>query len=63
MASMDFFVKESDVSGGASPTFLVEWVATEEVNPPIAEGVMIGTAGTQGISFTCPGRVIATRKP
>ena len=63
LASMDFFIKESDMTGGASPSFLVEWVALEPTSDPIVESVMIGTAGTQGISFTCPGRVIASRKP
>ena len=61
MASMDFFVKESDISGGASPSFVVEWVASEAASEPIVESVMIGTSGTQGISFTGPGRVIKSR--
>jgi Protein of unknown function (DUF3124) len=63
MASVDFFVKESDVTGGASPSFVVEWVSTESPTDPIVESVMIGTSGTQGISFTSPGRVIRSRKP
>ena len=63
MASMDFFVKESDVTGGVSPSFVLTWVSTEEVNDPFAESVMIGTAGTQGISFACPGRILTPRKP
>jgi hypothetical protein len=63
MASIDFFVKESDETGGASPSFVVEWVATEPVAEPLAESVMIGTTGSQGISFTGTGRVIQTRKP
>jgi hypothetical protein len=63
MASMDFFVKESDESGGASPSFLVEWVAESATSEPVIESVMIGTSGTQGISFTCPAHVVSTRKP
>ncbi len=62
-ASADFFVMESDLSGGPSPSFFVEWVATEPTSEPIVETLMIGTSGTQGISFTCPGRVIQSRKP
>lgn len=61
IASIDFFIKESDVTGGASPTFLVEWVSEHSVTNPVVESVMIGTAGTQGIAFICQGRVIATR--
>ena len=61
MASAEFFVKESDTSGGVSASFLVEWVALRPVSPPLVESLMIGTAGTQGVYFTCPGRVIADR--
>jgi Protein of unknown function (DUF3124) len=62
LASMDFFVPENDVTGGTSPSFLIDWVAEEAVSDPIVESVMIGTAGTQGISFLCTGRVLTTRK-
>jgi hypothetical protein len=58
MAAIDFFVKESDTSGGTSASFLVEWSAGEPVSEPVVEAVMIGTAGTQGISFLSPGRVL-----
>jgi Protein of unknown function (DUF3124) len=61
MASMEFFVAENDTSGGVSASFLVEWVAEGSVNVPCVESVMIGTSGTQGVSFTCPGRVLADR--
>jgi Protein of unknown function (DUF3124) len=63
LAAVDFFVKENDVSGGAAPSFLVQWVATEAASDPVVESVMIGTMGTQGISFTSPGRVIQAHKP
>jgi hypothetical protein len=58
MAATEFFVTESDTSGGVSASFLVEWVAGQRVSAPVVESVMIGTASTQGISFTCPGRVL-----
>jgi hypothetical protein len=61
MAAMEFFVMESDTRGGVSASFLVEWVAEQSVTAPVIESVMIGTASTQGISFTCPGRVLADR--
>jgi hypothetical protein len=61
MAALEFFVTESDTSGGVSASFLVEWVAEQSVTAPVIESVMIGTASTQGISFTCPGRVLADR--
>ena len=61
LASMDLFLRESDNSGGASPSFLVAWVADKEVVPPMVEAVMISTAGSLGITFTSAGRVIAKR--
>lgn len=63
LAAMEFFVEERDTSGGSSASFLVEWVAVDPVSPPVVEAVMIGTASTQGISFTCPGRVVSERTP
>jgi len=63
LASIEFFVKEQDTSGGSSACFLVDWVAEQRVTSPLSETVMIGTASTQGISFTCSGRVIAERAP
>jgi hypothetical protein len=62
MASAEFFVKESDTRGGVSASFLVEWVAEQSVSAPLVESVMIGTASTQGVSFTCPGRVLDDRR-
>ncbi len=61
LAAMEYFVKASDTSGGFAPSFIVEWVARQPASAPVVEAVMVGTAGTQGISFTCPGRVIADR--
>ncbi|MGK7877533.1 MAG: DUF3124 domain-containing protein [Xenococcaceae cyanobacterium] len=58
LGSTDFFVGVSDKTGGVGANFLVEWKAGDKVTEPIVEAVMIGTAGTQGISFTSPGRVI-----
>ena len=48
-------------SGRLARSFLVEWLATEPVNAPVVEAVMIGTARTQGISFVTEGRVIRDR--
>ena len=61
MAAIEFFVAEGDTRGGISASFLVEWVAEQTVTAPVIESVMIGTASTQGISFTCPGRVLSDR--
>jgi hypothetical protein len=61
LASTEFFVPESDTTGGVSASFLVDWVAEQPASPPIVESIMIGTAGTQGVSFLSPGRVVAER--
>lgn len=61
MASIEFFVPESDTSGGVSASFLVEWVAEQSVNAPHVESVMIGAASTQGVALTSPGRVLSDR--
>jgi hypothetical protein len=61
MASTRFIVKESDSKGGSGANFLVEWRAETEVNEPIMEGVMIGAAGQQGISFISRGKAIRNK--
>ena len=62
LASLDLFLRESDNSGGPSPSFLVNWVAERELVPPMVEAVMISTAGSLGITFTSTGRVITRRQ-
>jgi len=58
MASIRFIVKESDRRGGSGANFIVKWQSDRPVNPPIMEGVMIGTQMGQGISFTSRGQPI-----
>ena len=63
LASTEFFVDEHDKSGGLGASFLVEWVAEQPVYGPVVETVMVGTAGTQAISFVSTGRVLCHRTP
>jgi len=63
MASLEFFVRARDTSGGIVPSFLVDWVAEPAASAPIVESVMVGTSSSQGLAFTCPGRVVADRLP
>jgi hypothetical protein len=58
LASVHYTIKESDSAGGFGANFLTKWTSDSNVNQPIAECVMIGTAGQQGISFLTTGRVI-----
>jgi hypothetical protein len=61
LAAVELFVGEKDTRGGVSASFLVEWLAEGAVTPPVVESVMVGTAGTQGVSFTSAGRVLSDR--
>jgi Protein of unknown function (DUF3124) len=63
LASIEFFVDEQDKSGGLGASFLVEWVAEQPVYGPVVEAVLVGTAGTQAISFVSTGRVLCHRSP
>ena len=58
MASTRYILPESDTGGGSGANFLVKWSAPIKVNPPLIEGVMIGTRSGQGISFVSRGQVI-----
>ena len=59
LATADFVVAESDRTGGAGASFLVEWTADGPLTPPVVEAVMISTSGQQGVSFVTEARVIA----
>jgi len=58
LATEDFFVSESDTTGGLGAAFLVKWKSPTKVNEPIVEGIMAGTRSNQGISFISRGKVI-----
>lgn len=62
MASADFFVDAGEQTGGVGTNFIVEWVAEQPVYEPVVETLMLSTSGTQGLSFTSPGRVIKQLK-
>jgi len=58
MASTRYILTEADTGGGSGANFLVKWKSKTNVNPPLIEGVMIGTRSGQGISFVSRGQVI-----
>lgn len=60
LSSSEFVVDQDDVSGGSGASFIVEWVAQEQVSEPVIEAIMINAGGNQGVSFVSPGRVIKT---
>ena len=61
LVSTSIFIEQQDVRGGSGANFIVEWQAETPVPMPLIEAVMIGTAGTQGLAFTSPSRVLQTR--
>ena len=58
MASTRYILTEADTGGGSGANFLVKWKSQTKMNPPLIEGVMIGTRSGQGISFVSRGQVI-----
>ena len=58
LASARYIIAEGDKTGGSGANFMVVWKADNPLNPPIIEGVMIGTHSGQGISFVSRGQVI-----
>lgn len=61
LSSHAFIVTVKEQPAGFAARFLVEWSADKPAFSPILEGVMIGGAGTQGISFTTAGKVVERR--
>ncbi|MFH0825731.1 MAG: DUF3124 domain-containing protein [Pseudomonadota bacterium] len=62
-ASTDYFVSESDSTGGFGASFIVKWKGPDGVNEPLMDGVMAGTRLGQGISFTSRGTAIRDPRP
>jgi hypothetical protein len=56
-ATLDLLLQDTD-AGGPAASVLVEWAADRPVAPPIVEAIMIGTVGSQGISFLERGQVL-----
>lgn len=58
MESVEFVVEDKDDSGGVGANFVLEWAAKPGSQRPYFQGIMIGTTGQQGISFTTEGIII-----
>ncbi len=55
MQTKRIVVPEDDRRGGSGANFVVRWSSRETVNRPVVQGVMVSTAGTQGVSFVVDG--------
>lgn len=62
-SSTTLVVEQLDREGGIGANFVIDWMAESRVSEPAIEAVMIGEAGTQGVSFVSPGRVIREYGP
>ncbi len=58
LVSTRYIITEGDKTGGSGANFIVVWKSDRKLNPPIIDGVMIGTHSGQGISFVSRGQVI-----
>ena len=61
LQTIEFLVERHDSTGGSGANFLVAWSSDVEVDQPMIETVMVGSAGTQGISFSRSGVEVSTQ--
>jgi hypothetical protein len=57
-ATWEHIVPEMNTEGGSGANFVVRWKATQDVNTPAIECVMITTRSGLGISLITRGKVI-----
>lgn len=62
LQTIEFLVEDRNSSGGSGANFLVEWMSKSKVDKPLIETVMIGTSGSQAISFSRSGADISSRR-
>ena len=58
IGSTVFLNQGAEKGEGVGANFIVEWSAEKPVTAPIIEAVMVGSAGSYGISLISPGRII-----
>lgn len=56
-------VRERSSSLPGAPCLVIRWSSDKPVNPPLAQCVMIGASGQQGISFITEGFPLAGARP
>ena len=59
LGTVNLVLDRTDTRGGVGANFIVDWAAETEALEPVIESVMVSTAGTQGLGFTSPGKVIS----
>jgi hypothetical protein len=61
LGATNFFIPERDKSGTGT-NLIIEWVSDTLINEPLVESIMLGSASSQGISFSSSGRIIRETK-
>ena len=57
--AVQIVVPQEDIRGGLGANFIVDWSASETIDEPIIEAIMIGGPGVQGYSFISVGRKVS----
>ena len=55
MALAEFYIDQSEMSGGPVATVIVGWGAETSITPPLIEAVVLGNYGAKSISFVSRG--------
>ena len=61
LQTIEFLVPSRDSVGGSGANFVVRWFGEEDTNAPLIEAVMVGSVGTQAISFRASGTEMGTK--
>ena len=57
--AIQIVIPQEDIRGGLGANFIVDWSASEVIDEPIVEAIMLGGPGTQGWSFVSVGRKVS----
>jgi hypothetical protein len=63
LQTQNFVVEKIKAVSGVGANFLVEWQASQEVNSPIVETLMMNASSNLGVSFSSTGRVLKRFPP
>jgi uncharacterized protein DUF3124 len=65
LATTEYFVEESDATGGSGANFLVTWgsESDEPIQEPVVQALMVGTSGNIGVSFLTEAILISSPTP
>lgn len=65
LATTEYFVEESDTSGGSGANFLVTWSSenNQAIEEPVIQALMVGTQGNIGVSFLTEARLMSSPEP